>query len=74
MRVCARVCACVCVCARVCICDSGESTLLRIFVNPLITYTLYTRQIMILSCGTLFFSSKCASDMALRGSSNTHIK
>ena len=32
---------CASVCERVFMCDKGESTLLRIFANSLITYTVY---------------------------------
>ena len=43
----ARVCVCAHVCA--CVCNEGESTMLRIFANSLITHTLYTHIFSLIS-------------------------
>ena len=61
-----------CVSARVC--NKGESTLLRIFANSLITRTLYTCVfIFIFSMWDFVSCFKCACDVAALGASDARV-
>ena len=69
----ARVCVCTHVCA--CVCNKGESTMLRIFANSLITHTLYTRDFyFIFFMWDFILFLICACDVIVRGAFDHTIK